>query len=127
MGENMLIGIDILDVKRIKIIERKGCILNRLFTPAEINSIEGLSYRKRIMTLACMYAAKEATAKALGTGFDDDIEIQDIQILIDDQGKGKVSYFNGSRNLINKLGIIKTHLALGIEKELVIALVVLEN
>ena len=62
------IGSDITDVRRIaKVIERHGeRFLDRVFTAAERSRAE--SKKKRIETYAKRFAAKEACAKALGTG-----------------------------------------------------------
>jgi holo-[acyl-carrier protein] synthase len=62
------IGSDITDVRRIaKVIERHGeRFLDRIFTPAERARAE--RKKKRIETYAKRFAAKEACAKALGTG-----------------------------------------------------------
>ena len=63
------IGSDITDVRRIaKVIERHGDrFLDRVFTAAERERAE--SKRNRIEIYAKRFAAKEACAKALGTGF----------------------------------------------------------
>ena len=67
----MIIGIgsDIIDARRIaKTIERHGeRFLNRIYTAAERAKAE--SRAKPIETYAKRFAAKEACAKALGTGF----------------------------------------------------------
>ena len=67
----MIIGIgsDITDARRIaKVIERHGeRFLDRIFTPTERSKAD--RRRNRIETYAKRFAAKEACAKALGTGF----------------------------------------------------------
>ena len=62
------IGSDITDVRRVaKVIERHGDrFINRVFTPAERARAE--RRRNRVETYAKRFAAKEACAKALGTG-----------------------------------------------------------
>jgi holo-[acyl-carrier protein] synthase len=66
----MIIGIgsDITDIRRIeKVIERHGeRFLNRIFTDTERARAERRA--KNIETYAKRFAAKEACAKALGTG-----------------------------------------------------------
>lgn len=121
----MLIGIDILNTKKIKIIECKDSILCRLFTPMELESIKGLNYNKRIITLASIFASKEAVVKTLGTGFDDNIGSQDIQIIIDEFGKGTVHLLSEAKYFADELGIRDIQLALAAEKEVVIAMVVM--
>ena len=62
------IGSDITDVRRIsKVIERHGeRFLGRIFTAAERARAE--RRKNRVETYAKRFAAKEACAKALGTG-----------------------------------------------------------
>jgi holo-[acyl-carrier protein] synthase len=67
----MIIGLgsDIIDARRIgRVIDKYGeRFLNRIYTAAERAKAEGRA--NRIETYAKRYAAKEACAKALGTGF----------------------------------------------------------
>jgi holo-[acyl-carrier protein] synthase len=62
------VGSDLIDVRRIeRTIERHGeRFLERIFTPLERAKAEGRT--RRIETYAKRFAAKEACAKALGTG-----------------------------------------------------------
>jgi holo-[acyl-carrier protein] synthase len=63
------VGSDIIDMRRIEqTIERHGeRFLDRVFTPAERAKAERRA--TRVDTYAKRFAAKEACAKALGTGF----------------------------------------------------------
>ena len=67
----MIIGIgsDLIDIRRVaRVIERHGDrFLNRVFTPAERAKAERRA--NKVETYAKRFAAKEACAKALGTGF----------------------------------------------------------
>jgi holo-[acyl-carrier protein] synthase len=58
-------GIDILDIQRFKdVLERYGDrFLDRIFTKREL-----IETRRNSASLAARFAAKEAVAKALGTG-----------------------------------------------------------
>ncbi|MDI3471705.1 MAG: Holo-[acyl-carrier-protein] synthase [Pseudolabrys sp.] len=66
----MIIGLgsDIVDVRRIQsVLERHGDrFLNRVFTPLE--RVKADRRARRVETYAKRFAAKEACAKALGTG-----------------------------------------------------------
>jgi holo-[acyl-carrier protein] synthase len=75
------IGSDLVDIRRIeKSIERYGDrFLNRIFTEAEraksdARAARAASYAKR-------FAAKEACAKALGTGFDQGVAWRDLGVV----------------------------------------------
>ncbi len=58
-------GIDLIEIERVRsMIERYGTrFLERVFTPQEI-----VELRDNVASLAGRFAAKEAVAKALGTG-----------------------------------------------------------
>jgi holo-[acyl-carrier protein] synthase len=58
-------GIDLIEINRVeKALQRHGQrFLSRIFTPAELAECGG-----RVDSLAARFAAKEAVAKALGTG-----------------------------------------------------------
>ncbi|MCP1242061.1 holo-ACP synthase [Acetobacter lambici] len=64
-------GVDLCDMRRIeRVMERFGDrFLDRVFTPYERAKAERRVGAARIGTYAKRWAAKEACAKALGTGF----------------------------------------------------------
>ncbi|MFT8244409.1 holo-ACP synthase [Roseomonas sp. BN140053] len=68
----MIIGLgnDLIDIRRIeRTIQRHGeRFLNRVFTEAERRKAESRTEKIRAATYAKRFAAKEAAAKALGTG-----------------------------------------------------------
>jgi holo-[acyl-carrier protein] synthase len=74
------IGSDICDARRIaKVIERHGDrFIDRIFTPAERAKAE--RRRNRVETYAKRFAAKEACAKALGTGLRAGVWWRDIGV-----------------------------------------------
>ncbi|MBN8907434.1 MAG: holo-ACP synthase [Alphaproteobacteria bacterium] len=65
------LGSDICDIRRIeKVLERHGeRFVMRVFTQTERAKAAGRTERLRAGTFAKRFAAKEAAAKALGTGF----------------------------------------------------------
>jgi holo-[acyl-carrier protein] synthase len=75
-------GVDIIEIQRVKnVVSRHGeHYLERVFTPAE-RELCGM----RSESLAARFAAKEAVAKALGSGIGE-VTFQDIEILQDEQG-----------------------------------------
>lgn len=92
-------GSDILDSKRLgKVLERFGeRFINRCFTPAEIAKAE----RRRaagthVDTYAKRFAAKEACAKALGTGFSHGVFMKDIGVVNDYAGKPDIILTGGA-------------------------------
>ena len=79
----MIIGIgsDICDARRIaKVIERHGDrFIDRIFTATERERAE--RRRNRVETYAKRFAAKEACAKALGTGFRSGVWWRDMGVI----------------------------------------------
>ena len=75
------IGSDICDARRIaKVIERHGDrFLDRIFTSAERAKAD--RRRNRVETYAKRFAAKEACAKALGTGLRAGVWWRDIGVV----------------------------------------------
>ncbi len=78
------IGTDICDIRRIEqTLERFGeRFLNRVFTEAEMRRAERRAgtLRGRASTYAKRFAAKEAGAKALGTGFRRGVFLKDLGV-----------------------------------------------
>jgi holo-[acyl-carrier protein] synthase len=78
------IGTDICDIRRIeRTLERFGeRFLARVFTEAEIKRAERRAgtLRGRASTYAKRFAAKEAGAKALGTGFRRGVFLKDLGV-----------------------------------------------
>lgn len=78
------IGNDLCDIRRIaKSIDRFGeRFLNRVFTEAErAKADRRTSADMRAATYAKRFAAKEACAKALGTGFAEGVFLHDIGVV----------------------------------------------
>jgi holo-[acyl-carrier protein] synthase len=90
------IGSDISDVRRIaKVIERHGDrFIDRIFTPVERARAE--RRRNRIETYAKRFAAKEACAKALGTGFRQGVFFRDMGVVNLPSGKPTLRLTGGA-------------------------------
>ena len=88
----MIIGIgnDLIDMRRIqKTLERYGQRFERrCFTGYECQKAHEVSSKqRRVGIYAKRFAAKEACAKALGTGFAHGVIMRDIGVLEDENGK----------------------------------------
>ena len=81
----MIIGIgsDLCDIRRIeRVLERHGDrFLQRVFTAAERARAARRTEALRAGTLAKRFAAKEAAAKALGTGFAQGVFHSDLGVI----------------------------------------------
>jgi len=77
------IGNDTIDIRRLeRTLERHGArFLERIFTQVERAKAERRTERIRTSTYAKRFAAKEAAAKALGTGFRDGVFFRDLGVV----------------------------------------------
>ena len=75
------VGSDLIDIRRIeRAIDRYGeRFINRIFTPIEIQRSERRA--DRVASYAKRFAAKEACAKALGTGFRNGVYWRDLGVV----------------------------------------------
>lgn len=81
------LGTDIIEIERIKAnIDRYGLrFLDRIFTAKE--QWYCLTKKESAVHFAGRFAAKEAVAKALGSGFSGGLSWLDIEIINDEKGK----------------------------------------
>ncbi len=79
-------GIDLVEVERIeRLLDRQQeKFLKRVFTDAEVDYC--MKKARPAMHLAARFAAKEAVAKALGTGFTKGIRMRDIEVVAGGEG-----------------------------------------
>jgi holo-[acyl-carrier protein] synthase len=97
------IGSDITEVRRIaKVIERHGeRFLDRVFTPIERAKAE--KRRNRIETYAKRFAAKEACAKALGTGLRAGVWWRDMGVVNLPSGRPTIELTGGAERRLQAL------------------------
>ena len=79
------IGVDIIQNKRIKNLIFNKTFLSRTFSKNEIKISKKISSKTNYFSKR--FAAKEAFAKSIGTGFRDNLNFKDIEILNDKIGK----------------------------------------
>ena len=122
-------GIDIIDIRRIKkTIDKFGDkFKKRCFSHNEILRSENMiksseSYAKR-------YAAKEACAKALGTGLARGVFWKDIELINDKYGKPKIILHNKAKKILNSFNYINPMIEVSLtdEKYYAIANVIIFN
>ena len=104
-GPTMILGIgsDITDVRRIaKVIERHGDrFLDRVFTPIERAQAD--KRRNRIETYAKRFAAKEACAKALGTGLRAGVWWRDMGVVNLPSGRPTLELTGGAKRRLQAI------------------------
>jgi len=112
------IGLDIVELHRIKdMIDRQPKFPGRILTETERESFESLSDRRKVEFLSGRFAAKEAFAKAVGTGIGKELSFRDIEIEKDERGKP---------HIVKPAGL-KVHLSITHSRDFAAAQVVLED
>lgn len=121
------IGVDIVRIDRLRrSLERFGeRFARRILSEREFEHF-GRS-RRPAQFLAQRFAAKEATAKALGTGFSRRVFARDIVVLNDKRGKPLLEFAGGTRRIMARLGVVAGHVSLSDEGDYAIAMVTLER
>ncbi len=97
-------GIDIVEVSRIeRLLSRQGGkFLERVYTKAEVKYCMDKAYPA--VHLAVRFAAKEAVAKSLGTGFSGGVRMRDIEVVNSDKGPPKVKLHGMAAKKYDALG-----------------------
>lgn len=90
------LGNDMIDISRIeRSLERFGDrFINRIYTEIEIEKSERRA--GRVASYAKRWAAKEACAKALGTGFRDGVFYRDMGVVNEPSGKPTLKLSGGA-------------------------------
>lgn len=121
------VGTDVVEVSRIaKALERFG----DNFAKKILNHEELLVFKKNKMKenfLAKRFAAKEAFAKALGTGFRGDVNVKSISVINNDLGRPDIKVDKNVARLLKEKKIKSCHLSISDEKNIAAAFVVLEK
>ena len=121
------IGTDIVEVARIKAsIEEFGdTFAHRILAQSELDSYQASGIKPRF--LAKRFAAKEAFAKALGTGLRAPATLQNIAVSHDALGKPVLMLAPELQALLDSKNIKQMHISISDEKNLAAAFVVLET
>ena len=119
------IGVDVVAVARMRRWMADRQLLARYFAPQERDAI----YARRdgaALSLAARFAAKEAFAKAVGTGFRG-FGLREVWVVNDPLGKPEIHTSGNASRVLQQVGGSKVWLSLTHEQEHAIAMVVLEG
>ncbi len=121
------VGTDIVELSRIQAAwERFGeRFVKRLLMDEEIEMFRRSKHPVRF--LAMRFAGKEATVKAMGTGFAHGVWIRDVGITANSWGRPLVIWSERGQRVCDRLGIGKGHVSLTDDAGLVIAFAVVET
>ena len=122
------IGVDIVKNKRIASLINNKRFISRTFGKNEIKFLKKNTNKTNFFSKR--FAAKEALAKSIGTGFRNNLNLKDIEILNNKQGK---PFYNNSKKidtLIKKKFKIKNYnlfLSISDENDYSIAFAIIQN
>ena len=122
------IGVDLCAISRINdAVSRRGeCFAKRILAPKELAELNGLNHSMRVAFLAKRFAAKEAVAKALGTGIGRGFGFRDVAITHDELGR-PVVVLNTENASLAATAQYRTHLSISDERTHVIAFCTIES
>lgn len=123
------IGLDMIEIERIdKLLKRQPKALNRFLTPREQELLAGKSLTRQTEFVAGRYAAKEAGAKALGTGIGEGVSFLDMEVLPAPGGKPEMRF---DAAVYSRVGLdaaqVRVHLSITHSQSHAVAQVVLEK
>jgi holo-[acyl-carrier protein] synthase len=117
---DIAVGVDMVQVSRIgALVERYGRrFIERVYTAPEAADCGG-----EPASLAARWAAKEAVAKALGTGIGP-VGLQDIEVLRDSTGRPCLSLYGKAEAQARKAGLTQWAISLTHDAGLALAFVI---
>ena len=122
------VGIDIVDNLRISKSLKKNLFINRVFSITEISLAKKIKDKKSYYSKR--FAAKEAFAKSIGTGFRYNLSLKDISIINDKLGKPSFLITEKIKRIIKKqfkTNFFNFFLSISDEKKYSIAYVILQK
>jgi holo-[acyl-carrier protein] synthase len=121
-------GTDLTEIARIAhAIERHGdSFLHRIYTEAEIRYCQR-KVKNSAESYAARFAAKEAGAKALGTGIAKGVSWREIEVTHLPGGRPSLLFHGRAAERAAAMGVTAAHLSLSHGRDVAIAMVVLES
>jgi holo-[acyl-carrier protein] synthase len=121
------VGTDIVELSRIQsTYDRFGDhFVQRLLMPEELELFA--RSKSPVRFLAMRFAGKEATVKAMGTGFAHGVWLRDVGILSNKWGRPLVIWSERGQRVCERLGIGSGHVSLTDDAGLVVAFSVVET
>ena len=121
------LGVDLVSLNRIRTIleKRESQFSKKICHPHELQSVPQVP-QKKIRFFSSLFAAKEALAKACGTGFSNGLWFSDIEILKVKENAPHIKVHGKFRALFTERSIQRVFLSFSYEKDFCVAVVVLE-
>jgi holo-[acyl-carrier protein] synthase len=121
------LGTDLIETKRLQeSIDRFGArFLERIFTAGEIEYCQ--RKKNSAESFAARFAAKEAGAKALGTGISRGVSWKEFEVRREASGRPTLHVSGRARELAEAMGVRRMQLSLTHSREFAMAVVVAED
>ena len=122
------IGVDIIDNSRITKSIKNNLFIKRIFSNSEISIAKKIKDKKNYYSKR--FAAKEAFAKSVGTGFRNNLNFKDISIVNNKMGKPSFIISEKIKKIIKKefkVSSFNFFLSISDEKKYSIAYVILQK
>lgn len=122
------LGTDMIEIARIEhSLERFGeAFMRRIYTPAEIAYCQQKK-KTAVESFAARFAAKEAAAKALGTGISRGVTWCEIEVLRLPGQRPTLHLSGRAAEIAGRLGIRHLSVSLSHIRELAVAIVIAED
>ncbi|MEW5288330.1 holo-ACP synthase [Erwinia papayae] len=121
------LGTDIVEIARIEgVISRSGDRLARRVL-SDNEWLQYQAHQQPARFLARRFAAKEAAAKAFGTGIRDGLAFNQFEVGNNQMGKPEMRFLQQAAELAKKLGINYVHVSLSDERCYACATVIIES
>ena len=124
-GDVLAVGVDLCSISRMEWAIANPRFFARVFTEEERLHISERKGKAKAERAAAYFAAKEATAKALGTGFSEGVMPEQIGVVYEVKGKPIVCLSGAADEKMRALGGRAILLSLSHEGELAAAFVIL--
>ena len=120
------LGIDMIQIARVAhMLEAHGeRFTSKVYTDAEVERCS--RRRSPAQEYAARWAGKEATMKALGTGWRNGVRFKDIENYNLPTGKPMIRLHGRAKAIAEQLGATRIHISISHEREYAVAVVVLE-
>ena len=121
------VGVDLVKNNRIKTLIKNKAFILRTYGKNEIKFAKNILNRSNYFSKR--FAAKEAFAKALGTGFRNNLNFKDIEILNDKLGKPYYLKSDKINSIVNKIFKTKKYnlfLSISDEKDYSVAFTIVQ-
>ena len=122
------IGVDIIENSRITKSLKNTLFIKRIFSDSEILIAKTIKNKKNYYSKR--FAAKEAFAKSIGTGFRGDLNFRDVSIINDKLGKPSFMINEKIKKIIKKkfkISSFNFFLSISDEKKYSVAYVILQK